>query len=145
MMKSCPQCASDQLKKASLVHEEGTGVSVGIGVSTHGSVGVGGGVTASALALRCAPPKQRTDIISSRTGFAFIFGIVPVLIAGAAAGPSADIGTFWITWLILGLIVSCYCSFKDFDASKALHASAMEDYHKTYICGRCGTFSKPFD
>jgi hypothetical protein len=144
-MKACPQCESDQLKKASLVHEEGTGVAVGIGVSTHGSVGVAGGVTASTLALRCAPPKQRTDIISSRTGYALLFGIVPVLVAGTAAGSWSNLGTFWIVWLIVGLGFFFHCSLKDFNASKALHDAAMEEYQKTYICGRCGTSSKPFD
>lgn len=144
-MKACPECQSDQLKKASLVNEEGTGVTVGVGVSTHGSIGVGGGVTTSALALRCAPPKEKTNTISYATGFSYILWLIPFLIANNQTESISAISTFWKIWFVAGLIVAARYSFRDSAASQQLHARAMEEYNRTYICTRCGTFSKPLE
>jgi hypothetical protein len=144
-MKPCPQCHSDQLKKASLVYEEGTGVAVGVGVSTHSAIGIGSAVTASSLALRCAPPKEHMNKISRSTGFAIIFSLISSLVASAGVQSFSDVSMFWKIWLAISLALTFRCFFKDITQSQKLHTHALKEYDRTYICTRCGIFSKPFE
>ena len=133
-MKPCPQCSSDQLKKASLVYEEGVRAGAGVGVGT-GGIGVAAGASVSVAAARCAPPTLDKNAFMHQTGskLLLIF-FVPLLIAGMANGSWSEIGWFWKLWAGCGFALIVFLASKFDKQQKATHEKALAQYDRTYVC-----------
>lgn len=149
MMNTCPVCESDQLKKATLVHAEGVATTVGVGgaIGPGGlGVGVGRGVSTSALAAKCAPPKK---VVPSPFGDAkmwqFLLVFIPFLFAFAGQGDMSGISYFWLAWGVVGGLFLSSKGWRAAEKAEAEHRQAVIDYENTYMCLRCGHLFQPFE
>lgn len=141
-MQPCPQCGSDQIKKASLVYEEGVRVGGGVGIGT-GGVGIAAGGSVSAAAARCAPPILDKKAYHNKYKWKVIFSfIIPIAIVGNIAGITSP---FVILWGIAMLVYIGVTSSKFDVKQKAEHEQAVADYDRTYVCQRCGQAYQPFE
>lgn len=147
-MKNCPACQSDQVRKISLIHEEGVraGVGIGVGVSVSGvGAGVGAGVSTSVLATKCAPPKKDKDAFFKQVGGGLLLVfVVPLIISLMASGSWGETGWFWKAWAGLGLALIAWLQFKFDKKQEEAYQQALADYEKTFMCCRCGHFFQPF-
>lgn len=147
-MKNCPACQSDQIKKISLIHEEGVraGGSIGAGITSSGiGAGVGVGVSTSLLAAKCAPPKKDNEAFFKQAGNGLLLVFfVPLVIALMANGSWGETGWFWKAWAGLGLALIAWLQFKFDKKQEEAYQQALADYDRTYMCSRCGHFFQPF-
>src|SRR5262245_54592309 len=127
----CPNCGFDQWKSASLVHKEGMSSSqsssVGVGVSSGGAFGIGGGSTSgtqqSELSKLSAPPKTFTKTVIC-------------LMAVGITGILGFIASWW--WWFTAL---CAVGVVVFYRLETVEDDILsERYKKTRMCTRCGTF-----
>lgn len=148
-MKNCPNCQSDQFKKATLINAEGQSVTAGLGVGVSAGgigAGFGGGVTSTALAAKCAPPKLDKDAFAKQSGnWMLLIFFVPLIIAYLSTQSFSEVGFFWKVWAGLGFAYMAWMNHKFDKAYKDAFANSLADYEKTYMCLRCGTMFKPFE
>ena len=128
---TCPNCGSEQWKSASLVHKEGASTSastsVGIGLSSGGTLGVGGastsGVQQTELSRLTAPPA--TFVNTTRC-------LIAVLVTGVLGFIAS--WWWWFTALcVVGVVLFYRSEIKEYDV-------LWERYENTRMCTRCGTF-----
>jgi hypothetical protein len=128
---TCPGCGFDQWKSARLVHMEGSSTiassSVGVGVTSGGSMGVGAasscGVQQTQLAKLATPP---TPFL--KTGACVGGAFITVLL-----GLAASWWWWWTALFVVGVVV--------FYRSEAKEDEILsERYKNTRMCTRCGTF-----
>lgn len=142
--RTCPECGSDECKKASLVHEEGGGTVRLVGIGS-GGVGIAGGVTQSKLAKRVAPPPP---VPSTRKGqglmiFCLLISGISIFTTVYLFGVNGGLGVFGTIWNLLwiGLVI---WSGKRMMKNPLSVDQRMIDYNNTYMCLRCGTCYMPF-
>lgn len=137
-MKNCPSCQSDQIKKASLVRDEGIRAGGGIGLG-HGGVAVGAGVSSSMLAAKCLPPaREQSPFVR------MVLSLFVLLVLTAIFFPDW-LGYFVLYVFLPSIFIVPFIAFKQSSQMKARYETALADYEKTFMCLRCGTFYKPFD
>lgn len=156
---SCPKCASDDWKFASVVHAGGlssistTSVGVGVGVEGDafgGGAGIGSGISKTsgtqqtALSKFAAPPEK-----PMRPAVAWlIFGVATVVIgimffSNMNLNDHPIFGYFLFLFAPIGVLVALGRIVMKPDISKAIaakHELAMEEYSRKKMCMRCGTF-----
>ena len=128
---TCPNCGSDQWKSASLVHKEGVSTSdstsSGIGVSSAGTIGVGGASTSG---------TQQTELSKLTTPPATFVKTTRCLIGALITGLFGLAASWW-WWLtalfVIGVIVFYRSETKEDDILSVR-------YKNTRMCARCGTF-----
>lgn len=128
---ACPDCGSEEWKSARLVHKEGLSSSksstVGIGVSSGLSIGLGGASTSGLAQTEIS--KLATPPSSFRMTGLCLAGILATGIFGFAAS-----GWWWLTAIFAILLVPVYLAeSKEDDLTTAR-------YEKTRMCTRCGKF-----
>ena len=139
MNLACPKCTSAEVRKLSMIYNEG--LSIINTVSSGTAVGYGGGGTAfgshsshttgrqqTALSRQAAPPEKKHWILWSSA--AAISGLIAL---GGIAHPS-----FW-TLVFAGLAV---WSVKKAISGKAynadVHPGLMNRWEQSFMCNRCG-------
>jgi hypothetical protein len=158
---TCPSCGSTNCSTVQAVHESGTRDSTGsfggVGISSHGNLGVFGGVSSSTstsrLAERCAPPQipdrvSGFSIVTRFIGLFVILGLIaniPLIIMFAImfgddsldAVPylAAVIGALCAWQFISGRSLPLYGN--RYAALQKQHAEAMETYRRSWVCLAC--------
>jgi len=136
MDKQCRKCGSDDLVKASLVHEAGTSgvesVTVGAGMG-GGGLGVGAakssGVSQSLLAKRTAPPAADNNSLSGCLGVVFVLSV-------------AALYWSWPGWVwIIGIVITVAATVPFLMQENERHQAALKKYERKWLCRRCGTIS----
>ena len=135
-MKPCPNCQSDQFKKATLVYAEANSATKN-----------------SALMAICAPPKlkQASAFDEKQSPFGtlpmwqVLLIFMPPMIGYASAGSLGNTGSVWVVWGCVGFAYLAWKSWKPFKEHQSNQARALVEYDKCYMCLRCGTLSHPLD
>lgn len=129
---SCPDCGSDDWKKASLVYQEGlinidtATNSLGFGVGGgHLGVGLGRGKTKGVHQTELSKRAELPSDSSARIGF----------VCGAAV--TAILGLFTSFWWLL-TVLCIVGAFVTWSAGADARAKEIELYNKTRVCQRCG-------
>ncbi len=143
----CQNCASLDLQKLSLVFEYGLshiatstgGVGVGVGMGGIG-VGVGGGNTrgtqVSAIALRAAPPKQRT---TTAAVWMVLCAIIAVFCFISRSETAATYGVFFLAAAAGAFFMLRSTTQYNRDVWPGL----WQAWDRSYLCLRCGTMAAP--
>jgi hypothetical protein len=140
---ACPGCGSPDVKKLSLVYEEGNSTvnlsTTGVGFS-GGGLGVGvansTGMSRSLLAQNATPPAKRTNSVGCFFVMALmslVFGVMAI-IAGGDALPAG------IVFALLGAGVSYLCFKSQTTVDKWNREEYPKLYHHwntTFLCTRC--------
>jgi hypothetical protein len=134
----CPECASPDVRKVSLIFESGTkesrGVAVGMTGSNEVGVGVMGGTQQSLLASRLQPPKQVSGdggraILAAIGSFLLLF-----LFSLAASGNGFLLALAFIApapaWLWVHNLYA--------PAAQRAYEAAMTHWQKQWCCMKCG-------
>lgn len=146
MSISCPQCSSDSVQKASVIHEGGTSTSRGVSSGLGGgggrlAVGVAHSSSQSQthLAQKFSPPKERVN-----AGILLIFPILLAVFGGLIvligvfmpAFSSAQIGSILVgaIFLVPGIVL-----FKFLTRKRGAYPQEMATYEKLWYCHKCGS------
>lgn len=146
MSITCPQCSSDSVQKASVIHEGGTSTSTGV---SSGLGGVGGrlavGVAHSSsqsqthLAQKFSPPRERVNagILLIFPILLEVFGCFAVVLGLSMPGfSSAQIGVILVgaIFLVPGIVL-----FKFLTRKRGGYPQEMAAYEKLWYCHKCGS------
>lgn len=141
---SCPDCASTNIQRVSVVYELGTqtgttsAVGAGIGRDGHVVVGASSGVIAwsSKLAQRLSPPKLREPLGCLGTVLAFCFGSFGGVVALEMIG-AGDAAAFA---LVIGWVFASFVRSKSLpsEEKKRQYAAQLATWNAQFICLRCG-------
>ena len=133
----CPECASPDVRKVSLIFESGTKASrsVAVGVTGNNEAGVAviGGQQQSLLASRLQPPKQAGDggraFLVALATFGFFF-----LLCLATSG-----NAFLMFSAVLAPIPAWLWVHNQYaPAAKRAHEAALAHWQKQWCCMKCG-------
>ena len=138
--RKCPDCASADVRKLSMVYESGTkrSTSVAVGMTGDGDVGgaVIGGTQQSLLASRLKPPT-RASTMALRAGI--VIGIC-AFIAGLVASVSisaSDIG-FFLLLVVVPLAAAGFGINWVLSAQRPKYEAALARWNSQWCCMRCG-------
>jgi hypothetical protein len=134
---SCPECASPDVRKVSLIFESGTkasrSVAVGMTGDNEAGVAVIGGQQQSLLASRLQPPKLAGDGGRAFLAALATFGFFFVLCVAAGGHPSllllAGLVPIPIWWWVHNLYAP---------AARQAYEAALAQWQKQWCCMKCG-------
>jgi ribosomal protein L37AE/L43A len=134
----CPECASTEVRRMSVVFEAGTTTTSGVAVGMTGAsdigVGVVGGTQQSLLALRLRPPAD-----PSRRSFwhGFLMSVVAfVVLLGLIVRPGNGVSLFLA---VAGSLTVGVCVYVwSVASSTPKHEAALARWRKQWCCMRCG-------
>lgn len=138
---NCPNCQSEQIRKLSVVYEEGLAqfnartesLATGSGGSAWGTSATEG-VSQTALSQKAAPPKKESVIKLALMFFVgmFVFGIILSLFL--------EQGSFLIGVLMLGYIaMAIFTLYKTFIYNIREFPGVYAEWQRSYMCMQCGT------
>jgi hypothetical protein len=140
MTLACPKCTSAEVRKLSLIYNEGLSIINTVSQGSGMAVGSGGGMAfgshsshttgrqQTALSKQAAPPNKRHWILWSSS--AAIFGLITL---GGLSHPS--VGTFF-TLGITALSVHFALAGKKYNAE--VHPGLLARWEQSFMCNRCG-------
>ena len=133
----CPECASPDVRKVSLIFESGTkashSVAVGMTGNNEAGVAVIGGQQQSLLASRLQPPRLAGDggraFLAALAAFGFFF-----VLCLASQG-----NAFLMFMAVLAPIPAWLWVHNLYaPAAKQAHAAALAHWQKQWCCMKCG-------
>ncbi|MDM8004947.1 MAG: hypothetical protein QUV05_02175 [Phycisphaerae bacterium] len=148
-IQHCPHCGANQIKKASLVYEQGTsaGNLTGISLDDQGSLDVfGAGIkTKSLLATRLAPPSRPTItalVVSATFGIVFFIADI-VLLAELSKTPHHQKGSTLFMIVMFGLVLAAmgiyfYIRAKRYPKEMAEYEYRFKTWDRLWVCLQCG-------
>ncbi len=146
---TCPECGSDSVQKAKVLHESGTSTSLSkmsIGVGTGSNVGVaeGRGRSQAELAKQFSPPVKPSIGLMSGTVTSLIVGGIMCLIILAVydiwhRNPRA-IGGFVIVSVLIIISSIFLIKFvsKELNQKKTKYQEDCDKWDRLWFCNRCG-------
>lgn len=147
MSISCPQCSSDSVQKASVIHEGGTSTSRGVSSGLGGgggrlAVGVAHSSSQSQthLAQKFSPPRERVNagillifpiLLAVFGGFAVLIGLLAM---SAFSSSQIAVILFGAIFLVPGIVL-----FKFLTRKRGAYPQEMAAYEKLWYCHKCGS------
>jgi hypothetical protein len=141
MNLACPKCTSQEVRKLSLIHNEGLSIintqsqTVAFGGGAFGGVGSTAAAGTStvgrqqtALSKQAAPPAKKHWIL-----WATLAGFFALFTMGGLTRPS--FGTLF-TLIIAGLGVRFALQARKYNAE--IHPSLQQQWERSFMCNRCG-------
>jgi len=145
MSYSCPKCASSEVRKLSLVYNEGLSTinsqsfSAGSMAGSGGGMGWGTASTAtvgrqqSALSKQAAPPPRKAWLF-----WGFVAGLFGLMGVSSLAHPGIS------TLVCLGIAawsVRQFLSARAYNAT--VHPDLLQRWERSFLCNRCGEMFVP--
>jgi hypothetical protein len=130
----CTKCHSDDVRKFSIVYEEGTSIGKSEGSSDNAGYSLAEHFSQTPLAKRCSPPPEPT--------VGFILGSVGLILSAFVALEAGfflgsflwGIGTFFASLFVL------YFFWRNILAKRAFsgYEKKMESWNRSWVCLKCG-------
>jgi len=139
MSRICPNCASDTIMSKRAIHLSGTtatnSTTAGVGVVRFGGVGAGvashSGISASALAIDCAPPAPK--LVNAGLAAFLIF-----VLAFIACAYLMDTRALYWAYVAAAVAVVCWLQIKRSNARAIeTNAAKVAQYEKEWRCLTC--------
>lgn len=138
MAFNCPRCQSENTQKLSMLHELGTSIidtaTVGGGVGSHGSLGVGAanttGTSQTKLAQKYAPPKKE-PVLGAFFGCAFLGLIASIFFSGVA--------------FLIGAVLGVFAAYAGYKKNKEEYPAKLRQWQSQFLCLRCENLFVPHE
>ena len=148
--QNCPECGATQIKKASLVFEQGTtsGSITGVGLGMDGESAdlfLGGTQTKSLLAQRVAPPSRPSAIpLVLSALFGLLFLLIDFILFLNYSTTSRDMkGAVAFIIVMFGLLAVAmgayfFLGMKRYPKATAEYNYRLNIWNRMWVCLRCG-------
>ena len=138
--RKCPECASTDVRKVSMIYESGTKGSTGVAVGMTGDGDIGSAVISgtqqSLLAARLQPPAHPSRS-ATWTGLLMGVGVfIAALLLMLKTDAGGAAGFFLLVVLPLGVAGSGY--WWVMAVKRPLYVTALAQWTRQWCCMRCG-------